>query len=89
MKIRKINFPIGLLFITGLVLLAIFGLGSNVKGVQDIRFGIDIKGGVEATFQPADDSINPTAKELESARVIIEQRLDNMNILDREVTIDE
>ncbi len=89
MKIRKINFPIGLLFTTGLVLLAIFGLGSNVKGVQDIRFGIDIKGGVEATFQPADDSINPTAKELESARVIIEQRLDNMNILDREVTIDE
>src|SRR5690554_6801639 len=53
-----------------------------------MRFGIDIRGGVDAVFEPADDSIEPTVQQLEAARLIIETRLDNKNILDREVTID-
>ena len=28
---------------------------TYIKGVDDIRLGIDIKGGVDATFEPADD----------------------------------
>ena len=28
---------------------------SYIKGVEDIRWGIDIQGGVNATFEPADN----------------------------------
>ncbi len=71
-----------------LLALAIFGIGDQVKGVQEIRYGIDIRGGVEAVFKPETEA-TPTAAELESARVVIETRLDNENITDREVTIDK
>ena len=66
--------------------LAVFGLTINgktyIKSVRNIRFGIDIKGGVSATFKPADENIQPTAEQLESAKTIIETRLDGKNILD-------
>ena len=88
MKNKRLNFPLGIIFIALMVLLAIFGLGS-IKGAQDIRFGIDIRGGVEAIFMPVGVETKPTAAELESARNIIETRLDSQNIMDREVTIDE
>lgn len=71
-----------------LLALAIFGIGNQVKGVRDIRYGIDIRGGVEAVFKPETDE-TPSSSELESARVVIETRLDNENITDREVTIDK
>lgn len=71
------------------VLLAIFGLGDNFKSVQKMRFGIDIRGGVEAIFEPQGLDREPTAAELESARNIIEIRLDNKYITDREVTVDK
>jgi len=61
----------------------------TVKGAPDIRFGIDIRGGVDAVFVPADIDRKPTAEELDAARSIIETRLDNQNILDREVTVDK
>ncbi len=71
-----------------LLAVAIFGIGDQVKGVQEIRYGIDIRGGVEAVFKPETEA-TPTSAELESARVVIETRLDNENITDREVTIDK
>ena len=89
MKIRKANFPIGLIVIALLVLLTRFGLGSDIKGVSDIRYGIDIRGGVEAIFQPVGSETAPTGAELEAARNVINSRLDNLNIVDREVTINE
>jgi len=60
-----------------------------IPGSEDMRFGIDIRGGVDAAFEPVDLDRNPTKQELESARAIIETRLDNLNILDRDVTVDE
>ena len=44
-------------------LTTIFGLSYTygdtknvyIKGASDIRFGIDIRGGVDVTFMPADD----------------------------------
>ena len=45
-----------------------------VKGASDIRFGIDIKGGVDATFMPADGQ-DATDEELEAAESIIKMRL--------------
>lgn len=89
MKAKKINILYGLILIIALVLFAAFGLGSDMKGVKDIRFGIDIRGGVEALFSPVGLDRIPTADELESARNIIESRLDSQNILDREVTVNK
>ena len=54
-------------------LTAIFGVSYTygdtknvyVKGASDIRFGIDIRGGVDVTFMPADDveiMLNPSGK---------------------------
>lgn len=75
-----------------IAVLAAFGFEFDgktyIKSVKDIRFGIDIKGGVSATFKPAEEGFNPTAEQLESAKSIIETRLDNKNILDRNITVD-
>lgn len=54
-----------------------------------MRFGIDIRGGMEAVFEPAGLEEKPTKDELEMAREVIETRMDAQNILDREVTVDE
>ncbi len=92
MKNKKPVFFIVLLVAVVMAYLAAFGLqiGSfKIKGAPDIRFGIDIRGGVEAAFQAANLDRKPTPRELEAARSVIETRLDNKNILDRDVTIDK
>ncbi|SHO44606.1 protein translocase subunit SecD [Anaerocolumna xylanovorans] len=92
MKNKKPVFFIVLLVALIMTYTAIFGvqIGSfKIKGAPDIRFGIDIRGGVEAAFQAANLDRKPTGKELEAARSVIETRLDNKNILDRDVTIDK
>lgn len=61
---------------------------TYVKSAKDIRTGIDIRGGVNATFVPADESITPTDEQLESARAIFETRLDSEGILDYTITTD-
>ena len=88
MKASKTNVFIFLIVLVLLILVAVFGIGTEIKKVQDIRFGIDIRGGVEAVFKPETDEA-VTDGELESARSIIETRLDNKNITDREITIDK
>jgi preprotein translocase subunit SecD len=79
------------------LLLSIFGAtipipGSDedfdLKSAREIRFGIDINGGVEAVFAPKNYDGVPSEDELNSARTIIELRLDKNNIFDREVTVD-
>ena len=88
MKASKKNVFIFLIILALLILLAIFGIGDQVKKVQDMRFGIDIRGGVEAVFKPeTTEKVNDS--DLESARSIIETRLDNNKITDREITIDK
>ncbi|MEG0020127.1 MAG: protein translocase subunit SecD, partial [Oscillospiraceae bacterium] len=54
------------------------------KGASDIRFGIDIKGGVDATFMPA-NSVDATKEDLDAAEAIIKLRLVSLNITDYEV----
>ncbi|MDF2907921.1 MAG: protein-export rane protein SecD [Herbinix sp.] len=61
----------------------------TILGAPDIRYGFDIRGGVDAAFQPEGLDRKPTGDELESARTIIETRLDQQNIMDRDVTIDK
>lgn len=80
-------------FITAILLfISMFGLtigNMDLKGATQIRFGIDIRGGVEATYEPRDLGRIPTATELDAARAIIETRMDAANISDRDVTVDK
>lgn len=63
--------------------------GIKIPGAKDIRFGIDINGGVDATlYAITQDGKVPSEKDLNAAKVVIERRLDNLNILDRDVTTD-
>ena len=84
---QKLSFFIVAFVILAIVAYTAFGIYTE-RGSY-MRFGIDIKGGVSATFQSADDAIVPTDDQLESAKSIIELRLDGNNILDRTVTIDK
>ena len=93
---RKSVFAIIILLIFAITYVAVFGIhigdsetGFNIKGASEIRFGIDIRGGVEAIYEAKDLNRKPTDKELENAKIIMETRLDAKNILDREVTIDK
>ena len=75
-----------------LLFVAVFGVkigGFEIKGADQMRYGIDIKGGVEAIYEPGDLGRAPTPDELEAARTIIETRMDARNITDRDVTIDK
>ncbi len=87
----KATFWIVLGITIALLFLALYGLhlGSlNIKGANEMRFGIDIRGGVTASYKPKDITRAPTSEELEKAKTIIETRMDAQNISDREVTID-
>lgn len=57
---------------------------THIKGVKDIRLGIDIQGGVDVTFKPADD-VDVTDTQLETATDVIKDRLASLNINDSEV----
>ena len=59
-----------------------------IKSVQDIRWGIDIRGGVEAIYVPNITSGEITDNNMASAKQIIETRLVNNNITDYEVYVD-
>lgn len=89
MKSRKKILAVILFAIAASLLIAIFGAGDSVKGVRNMRFGIDIRGGVEAVFEPDGLARKATKAELDTAREVIEARLDFQNITDREVTVDE
>lgn len=78
-----------LIVIAALIYVAAFGAGSGIKGVREMRYGIDIRGGVEAVFEPQGLDRSPSEKELDTARQVIETRMDNQNIVDREVTVDK
>ncbi|MGB4439709.1 MAG: protein translocase subunit SecD [Sedimentibacter sp.] len=92
MRTNKHMYILMMFLVICVVLTALFGISAGpvqIKGMKDIRFGIDIRGGVEAVFEAADLGRLPTASELESAKVIMETRMDAQNILDREIAIDK
>ncbi len=61
---------------------------TYIKGARDIRWGIDIRGGVEAVFSPDITDAKITRNNMDAARAIIETRLVNRNITDYEVYVD-
>ena len=80
-RVKKPVFFVVLILSAALVYTSLFGVyGQNgdfkltyIKGAGDIRWGIDIRGGVEATFSPAGD-VTATSDQLEAAKQIIETR---------------
>ena len=56
----------------------------RIKGVEDIRLGIDIQGGVDVTFIPADGA-EATDEQLDAALEVVKLRLASLNINDSEV----
>lgn len=94
-RVAKPVFFIVALLILFLAYSATFGIkgknGDNsttyIKGVGDIRWGIDINGGVEATFSPA-TSKKATKEQIDSAKSIIEVRLTTNHITDYELYSD-
>lgn len=95
-KIGKSTFFIVVALIALFCVSSVIGLnylyGDNtktiIKGVDDIRLGIDIKGGVDVTFAPADGA-DATSDQLKAATAIIDTRLSSLGITDSEVYSDE
>ncbi len=90
-------FFVVLALILALTFTAFFGVsnyyGDNeivyFKGADDIRWGIDIRGGVEAVFSPDKEGIEITDDDIDAAKTILETRLVNQNITDYEVYADK
>jgi protein-export membrane protein SecD len=60
---------------------------TYIKGVEDIRWGIDIRGGVDATFSPA-DGYDATDEQMAAAESILRVRMVSQNITDYEIYTD-
>lgn len=58
-----------------------------VKGAKNIRWGIDIRGGVDVTFTPP-EGLDPTEDQMNAASEVMKQRLVSLNITDYEVYVD-
>ena len=99
MKSKRTGKPVFfvvLILILALTYTAFFGVENYygdtrkvyVKGANDIRWGIDIRGGVEAVFSPDKEDVDITDDDMDAAKAIIETRLVNKNITDYEVYTD-
>ncbi len=82
-------------FILIFAMTAFFGVSSQygdirtvfIKGASDIRFGVDIQGGVNVTFVSTDD-YDATDDQLEAAESVIENRLIAIGVTDYEIYVD-
>ena len=89
---KKSVFFIVALLIFGLAYTSFFGVYTKygdrhdpiIRAAKDIRFGIDIRGGVDVTFSPTDQSIKVTDDQLKAVQEVITLRMINNNITDYE-----
>ncbi len=94
-KVKKPVFFIVFAVIALFTLTTLFGVHSQygdivttyVHGVDDIRLGIDIQGGVDVTFEPSGD-VDATEEQMDAALETIKLRLANQNISDSETYVD-
>lgn len=92
----RIAFFVVFILILALSYTAFFGIEDYfgdtrkvyIKGASDIRWGIDISGGVEAVFSPDKEDVSISEDDMASAKAIIETRLVDKNITDYEVYAD-
>ena len=96
-KARKSMFFIVLALILLLTYTAFFGIENwhgdtrnvYIKGAEDIRWGIDIRGGVEAVFTPDIAESEITDEDMDAAQAIIDTRMVSQNITDYEIYADK
>lgn len=89
------HFIVVALLIVVFSLTAVFGVSYQygdtknvyIKGARDIRFGIDIRGGVDVTFMPS-DGVDATDDQMAAAKTVIEDRLVGLGITDYEDYVD-
>ena len=94
-KVKKPVFFIVLVLILAFAASVIFGFSTYygdmttvyIKGVENIRYGIDIKGGVDVTFTPP-EGVEATDANMDAAKEVIVQRMINLGITDYECYID-
>ena len=94
-KGRAWHLVVTVLLIAVFAFTAFFGVSAKygdvtttyIKGASDIRFGVDIKGGVNVTFLPS-DGFDATDEQLAAAQSVIENRLVALNITDYELYAD-
>lgn len=94
-KIKKPVFFIVFLIIMAFSYTALFGIKHQygdisktyIKSVKDIRLGIDIQGGVDVTFTPA-DGVDATDEQLDSVKEVMKVRLASLGITDSNVYTD-
>lgn len=94
-NVKKPVFFVVLLLILAFSYLSIFGVHTQygditktwIKGFNDVRWGIDIRGGVDVTFTPPTD-FDASDDDMDAARSIIETRLVAGNITDYEIYVD-
>lgn len=94
-KVGKPVFFIIVLLIAAMGYLTVAGVSSTygdttttkIKGIDDVRWGIDIRGGVDVTFSPP-EGVTATKEEMAAAESIIGIRLVSQNITDSEVYTD-
>ncbi|MBR5512705.1 MAG: protein translocase subunit SecD [Ruminococcus sp.] len=94
-KIHKLTFFIVVALIALFTVSAVTGFdyyyGDNkttvVKGIDDIRLGIDIQGGVDVTFAPA-DGFDASDRQLDAATETLKTRLSTLGINDNEIYSD-
>ena len=92
----RVAFFVVFVLILALTYTAFFGIENYfgdtrkvyIKGANDIRWGIDISGGVEAVFSPDKVDVDISEDDMSSAKAIIETRLVSKNITDYEVYAD-
>lgn len=95
-RTAKPVFFIVALLIIALCITAVFGVygqygdrrDTYIRGASDIRFGTDIRGGIDVTFGPVGSAEGITAKEVDTVRDVIAQRLVLNNITDYEIYSD-
>lgn len=94
-KITKPVFFIVLFVIAFFAISQVFGLSSQygdikttyIKSASDIRWGIDIRGGVDVTFTPPEE-FDATNAQMDSAKEVITQRLVTLGITDSDCYVD-
>lgn len=95
-RVGKPVFFIVALLIFAFTALTFFGVQTQygdiktvyIKGLDNIRWGIDIKGGVDVTFTPPSTQKNVTKEQMSAAEETIKQRMTTLNITDGEVYTD-
>ncbi len=93
-KTGRTGFFVMLLFIAALTWLSICGLHSPdgtaiIRGVKDIRWGVDISGGVSVTFRPADGADGEiTDEQMRSVAQIVGLRFEDYGVSSYEIYTD-